>query len=207
MFSRLIQEKRRDAGRGANLHDFFLGVLEMKYFPGGYQNSPHEEKVMILLRRHGFQKVESRSDLRNGTFAYQPYGNNKNPDFLVQYKGKQYNIECKTSKGATPVYNGGLPKPDYIYIFSSQKYNETTIYYGRDILSDNTRKEFSNLVADLRKTLDRYKKKIVDSDRHVRGFSFYIRNMYTQAGTSDKTDYFYHADRQKCEARVLDSVR
>jgi len=206
MFSELIQEIR-GVRRTPNLYAFFLGVLEMEYYPGGYQNSPHEEKIKALLRRHGFKMVEGRSNIQDGTFVYQPYGNNKNPDFLVQYRGKQYSIECKTSKGATPVYNGGLPKPNYIYIFSSLKYNETTIYYGKDILSDDTRKEFSELVKDLRKVLDRYKKKIVDSDNHVRGFSFYIRNMYTQAGTADKTDYFQHADRQKCEARVLSSVR
>lgn len=203
MFSEMIEEARK---RAPSLRAFFRSVLAMEYYAGGYQDSPHEKRIKELLLSHGFTEVNGRANLEDGTFAYQPYGNNKNPDFLVQHRRKQYSIECKTSKGATPVYNGGLPKSDYIYIFSSMKYNETTIYYGRDILSDDTRKEYLELIKELRKVLDRHKKRIIDSDKYVRGFSFYIRNMYTQQGRANKTDYFQHADRKKCESNVLNSV-
>jgi hypothetical protein len=36
-----------------------------------------------------------------------------------------------------------------------------------------------------------------------RGFDFYIRNMFTQSGGKDKTDYFTHSRRGYCEDRVV----
>jgi hypothetical protein len=39
-----------------------------------------------------------------------------------------------------------------------------------------------------------------------RGFDYYPRAMYTQSGNCDKTDYFKHTDRVKCEQNVLNSL-
>ena len=36
-----------------------------------------------------------------------------------------------------------------------------------------------------------------------RGFDFYIRSMYIQAGGKLYTDYFLHEDREMCESNVI----
>jgi len=105
-----------------NLKGFFKDVLDMKYFSGGYQNSPHESQIKNLLISRGFNEISKGEEPKSGQFVYQPHGNNKSPDFTVNDRGKIYNLECKTSKGAKPVYNGGLPNPDYIYIFCIPAY-------------------------------------------------------------------------------------
>ena len=39
-----------------------------------------------------------------------------------------------------------------------------------------------------------------------RGFDFYLRKMYVQKGTAEKTDYFKHANRKQCEQNVLNYI-
>ena len=36
-----------------------------------------------------------------------------------------------------------------------------------------------------------------------RGFDFYLREMYTQSGGAEYTNYFTHTDRHKCEENVF----
>ena len=87
-----------------------------------------------------------------------------------------------------------------VYIFSSKRYNETTIFFADDIVTDKKRNQLSNLVEELNTVLKSHQQ---DTDwQDDRGFDFYIRNMYVQNGAGKK-DYFKHNDRERCEGNVL----
>lgn len=188
--------------------NFFNDVMKLPYLKGGYENSPQESKIKELLGKHGYVEVPKGSPIKDGQYIYQPNGNNNSPDFIVNDLGKIYSLECKSvNKGAKPVYNGGLPKDDYIYIFCSGKYNKTTIYRGCDVVPLEVRKIYDNLLKDLNKVLDEYKDKFIECEENDRGFGYFLRHMYIQAGKKEKTDYFSHKKRKLCEQNVLDTFR
>ena len=174
----------------STLNQFFIECLDLKYSSNSQDNSHHEEAVESLLIKH------------NLTYEYQPNGTHQSPDFRVHHNGKTYDIECKSSKEAYPTYNGGLPKEGVIYVFSSKKYNETTVFFAEDVVSEKKRELYKKLIADLRITLKEYQTMPEWQDPE-RGFDFYIRNMFTQSGGKDKTNYFTHAKRGYCEDRVV----
>jgi|TARA_B100001964_G_scaffold90529_1_gene101690 hypothetical protein len=171
------------------MNKFFQEVLNLPYQSNSQDNPLHENQVEELLIKHGFDYVA------------QPNGIQASPDFRVTLPtGKTVDIECKSSKNTYPTYNGGLPKEGVVYIFSSKRYNETTIFFADDVVSVKKRNQFSNLVEELNTVLKMYQEDEEWNDD--RGFDFYIRNMYVQNGAGKK-DYFQHSDRQKCEANVL----
>ena len=204
-----------------NLHAFFKDAMKMEFAAGGYQHSDHENETENILQKNGFKKsslkkiTKKQRDkalaggdiplLREGEYIAQPTNKNDSPDFIVRYKGKLYFLECKSSKGLHPTYNGGRPKEGYIYIFTSRNVNKTTIYYGRDVLKDEVRNLYDEL---LRKNEENYKwfksqLALVDNSR---GFDYYERHMYTQSGGAEFTNYFTHKDRKLCESNVLNSI-
>tara|TARA_R100000005_G_scaffold83495_1_gene51317 strand:+ start:113 stop:643 length:531 start_codon:yes stop_codon:yes gene_type:complete len=169
---------------------FWKEVLLLPYKSNSQDNPEHELQVMALLDKFGY------------TYEWQPNGPQNSPDFRVTLpNGKKVDIECKSSKQAYPTYNGGLPKEGVVYIFSSKKYDETTIFFADDVVSAKKRKQFAVLVEELNSVL-----KVHQMDEEwqedSRGFDFYIRNMYVQNGAGKK-DYFKHEERQQCESNVL----
>ena len=169
---------------------FWQEVLTLPYKPNSQDNPLHENQVRDLLDKYGYE------------YEYQPNGTQASPDFRVKLpNGKTVDIECKSSKQTFPTYNGGLPKEGVVYIFSSKKYNETTIFFADDVVSKKKRKQFEQLVEELNSVLKLHQ---MDEEwqNDSRGFDFYIRNMYVQTG-SGKKDYFKHSERQSCEQNVL----
>ena len=169
---------------------FWQEVLLLPYKSNSQDNPLHENQVEELLIKHGFD------------YEAQPNGIQATPDFRVKLSdGKTVDIECKSSKQTYPTYNGGLPKEGVVYIFSSKRYNETTIFFADDVVSPKKRQQFANLVEELNSVL-----KIHQMDEEwqedSRGFDFYIRNMYVQNGAGKK-DYFKHSERKSCESNVL----
>ena len=204
-----------------NLNQFFKEILELNFVSGGYQESEHEITVENVLISNGFLKSKIKKitkfqrdkalngadipGLKEGEYISQPTGKNDSPDFILKYKGKLYFIECKSSKTTHPTYNGGLPKEEYIYIFTSEKTDETTIFYGKDVVSPEKRKLYSELLLELGDILHKYQN-IPEWKNDSRGFDYYIRNMYTQSGGSENTNYFTHKKRLICEQNVLNSI-
>ena len=173
------------------MKQFFQEVLELPYKSNSQDNPLHELQVEALLKKHGFNYVA------------QPNGIQASPDFRVTLdSGRTVDIECKSSKQTYPTYNGGLPKKGVVYIFSSKKYNDTTIFFADDIVSDTKRDLYRGLLHRLNEVLVEYQN---DENWQAddRGFDFYIRNMYVQNGGAEKKDYFTHSDRERCESNVL----
>ena len=172
------------------MKQFWQEVLQLPYKPNSQDNPLHEQQVRELLDKHGFN------------YVWQPNGPQQSPDFRVTLpNGRVVDIECKSSKNTYPTYNGGLPKKGVIYIFSSKRYNETTIFFADDVVSEKKRELYANLVEELNSVLKVYQLE-EEWQQDDRGFDFYIRNMYTQSGAGKK-DYFKHSNRQQCESNVL----
>jgi len=169
---------------------FWQEVLLLPYKSNSQDNPFHEQQVEDLLIKHGFRYIA------------QPNGTHNSPDFRVFLEdGKTVDIECKSSKQTYPTYNGGLPKEGVVYIFSSNRYNQTTIFFADDVVSTKKRQQFNNLTEELNAVLKLHQ---MDEEwqEDSRGFDFYIRNMYVQNGAGKK-DYFKHFERQQCESNVL----
>tara|TARA_R110002126_G_scaffold162549_5_gene310525 strand:+ start:93 stop:638 length:546 start_codon:yes stop_codon:yes gene_type:complete len=175
------------------MNSFFQECLSLPWKPNSQDNPEHENQVEELLVKHGLKYVA------------QPNGIQNSPDFYVFHNGKQYSVECKSSKGHHPTYNGGLPKPGSIYIFSSKKYNKTTVYFADDVVKKSKRELFSCLIEEINDVLKKYQS-LPEWQNDERGFNFYIRNMFTQSGGRAKTDYFEHKDKTICEESVLNAV-
>jgi len=206
------------------LHSFFEDVLKMKYCSGSYNFSEHEKEITSLLIKNGFnetsivltteEKIEmiennNISRINNGEFISQPRGKNNSPDFAVKCNNKIYLIECKSvNKGHCPIYNGGLPKDNYIYILSSNKYNETTFFYGKNVVTQEMRILYDEYLSKIYEIENILIKKLNDlGEKNPLGISYYVRDMYSHKGKSRKTDYFRHKERVRFEKNVFDSVR
>lgn len=194
-------------------------LLDLPYTPNQYGQALHEDKIEEVFVSHGFTKNDMRirtavrdelladedadlDGLENGEYISQPCGENNSPDFIVKENNKLYFFEAKSSAGTFPTYNGGLPKERYIYVFSSGKTNETTVFFGGDVLEDTKRGLLNDLTEELWGIVKKYQA-LPEWDNDSRGFDFYMRAMYTQSGGNQKKNYFTHADRQEAEARVL----
>ena len=173
------------------MKNFFQDVLRLPFKTNSQDNPLHEQQVEELLIKHGIK------------YEAQPNGIQNSPDFRVYLDNdKTVDIECKSSKQAYPTYNGGLPHKGSVYIFSSAKYNETTLFFADDVVSEKKRAQYERLVEDLNAVVKTYQ---LDEEwqEDDRGFDFYMRAMYTQSGGKDKKDYFTHAQRNRCESNVL----
>ena len=120
------------------MNQFFSEVLALGYKSNSQDNPLHELQVEALLIKYGIN------------YQAQPNGIQNSPDFRVTLEdGKTVDLECKSSKQTYPTYNGGLPKKGVVYIFSSARYNETTIFFADDIVNDKKRQQFANLTEEL----------------------------------------------------------
>lgn len=189
----------------------------------------HEDAVEDVLKRyhlepvnfetlcapHGMTRRQFRDALLAGerfsnfpfsAYCAQPLGNNDSPDFIIFTNGEVYFIECKSAKQNHPMYNGGLPKENYIYLFCSEKSDETTMYMGSDVLHENVREVTDEYTTKI-KALEQELNGILSAmPENTRGFSYYARHMYTQQGGKHFTDYFNHNERAECENKVFEHV-
>ena len=83
----------------------------------------------------------TKLDVRNGIeiseetkwFVEQPLGSQNTPDFLISDEdGNLFYLELKSSKEEKITWNGGYPKDNFIYLFSTGKYDSQTVFMGSD---------------------------------------------------------------------------
>lgn len=209
------------------IFDAIKEIGEMPYYKNGAAESGntkgharHEDAIKCVLIKHGItcqprDKKWSKKDIENwikhqetcplpnGSFVEQPCGTHCSPDFIVRIDDKNViGVEAKSSEEAFPLYNSGGVKGDYLYVFCSNKYNETTLYWGRDIISNDQQETIKELHRLQKEIEERLNKLIKEQDQYNRGWSYYTRPMINQSGGSGKTDYFKHPDRKQCEANV-----
>jgi len=215
----------------SSMRQILEAVLKMPYYKnyaaasGAVHNiSEHEDAVEdILINRglvevinhksEGFLKVRdlwlkdpSKCYMENNTFISQPCGTQNSPDFIVKVNDRVYFLECKSSKKLHPTFNSGMPRKEYIYIFSSAKPNSTTLFRGEDIVSDEQRKAIEAYEPKIKKVINELNSELKSHDTNQRGLDLYHRPMWGQKGPAEKTDYFTHSERERCEQGVLDYV-
>ena len=178
--------------------------------------SSHEDAVKDVLLSHGLKQIDRKvskrerdawladphsCDLAEGTILFQPCGQNDSPDFIVKVNNMAYFLECKSVKGSTkaPMYNSGVPKTGYIYIFTAERYDETTIYFGQDVCPPEDYDNFQELIEEHRKIDEEYNKRFTNNF----GIQHYTRPMVKHVGG---TDYFVNEYREQIEQGVLSAV-
>jgi hypothetical protein len=195
----------------------------------------HEEAVALRIKDAGFTEVdranypkltkqllkrwartgddtalrEATQGLPPGSYILQPAGSQGFPDVLVlDFNNIFVSIECKSGKtGTCPMWNDSLPNPNTIYVLSSGKLNETTIFMGRDVISEeelNCREDF---LLDLQLVVDKYRGIMPKMDTFERGWLLKARQQYFQEGGGKKTNYFIHPKRRACELLALEFAR
>jgi hypothetical protein len=205
------------------LTDFLNMPYYSNYSVEGLANNfdLHEKAIESILNKNKFirydenvfnkQKLKqwlndpSSCPMRVGHYFYQPCGTHNKPDFVVRISESIIvPLEAKSSKGTKPQYNSGGIDPEYVYIFSSESHNKTTLYFGKDIISAEQQQIIDNLILDQKKLEKEANKKLRESDKTFRGVSYYTRPMIIQTGGSKFTDYINHPKRGHCEKQVCD---
>ena len=202
-------------------------ALKSPYVPN--ENNAHENYTRDLLIKNGFHEIpgshikfdynefwenidkinwDKASNIPNNTIIIQPFGSQKNPDKLIKYCGKLFAWEDKSSKEGKPVYNGGLPKLDCLYVFTSKKHNKTTIFRGKDIITKEKRDRLLSHHEAHRKLDEEFNKNEKNQeDEFNRGFIFYTRAMYDQRSShlpkGISNDYFLHPQREEIEKKII----
>jgi len=211
----------------------------MPYCSNSSPKGAHEAAGAELLRKHGltkftlpkrgkklqkltgfsqsgelrdyWEKDGDHSILPDDCFVPQPFSSQGTPDFLIKVDGELWFVEFKSSKeGFNPTWNGGLPRPDYIYVFCSKhksaRSQPTTIFLGQDIVDNDSRRIFHEGIAQLNKLVDKINLKLANNPNNDYGLDYYLRNMFTHAGGAGKANYFTHERRTECEQNVLEFV-
>ena len=183
--------KLRDVGfvaphLDANRMAEFLNQLKKLPWANG---DDHETRVGEILDEYGI------------VYTYQPNGTQNFPDYEIPTRWGTINLECKSSQNSKPMYNRGRPHADGLYVFTSKKHGETTLFWGDDVLTETKRDIYDRMLLEMKDVLVRYQ--ALPEWQDDRGFDFYLREMYTQSGTAEYTDYFIHKDRTTCEQNVF----
>lgn len=191
----------------------------------------HEEAVAIRIKAAGFTEIQKSTypkltkgllkkwarsgddtELRKvtkgmavGSYILQPAGSQGFPDILVlDFNDRFVAVECKSGQnGLCPMWNDSLPNPDTIYVLSSGKVNQTTLFLGKDVITDA---EIQTQIAFWKeqKLLEaKYRAIIKPLDTFNRGWDIKGRPQNFQGGGADKTNYFTHKSRKQCEANAL----
>lgn len=198
----------------------------------GGANYGHEEAVAEKIRQAGFTEFkrdsfkklkktilkkwaesgddtdlkEATTTLTLGSFILQPAGSQNFPDILIlDFDTRYIALECKSGQdGLCPMWNDNLPKQNAIYVLSSGIKNSTTCFLGRDVITANMVESQTKMVDELKEVVLKYKSINSSLDVFNRGWDTKFRPQNFQSGGKDKTNYFEHQDRSKCEQRALE---
>jgi len=167
----------------------------------------HEQWFERLLSNNGFVKKTledvsmTTTDVRENVllsdqnlfFIPEPLGSQNTPDFLVgDENGNLFYVELKSSKEEKITWNGGFPKDNYIYLFSSGKKDAQTIFMGSDSWDTADRARLLEHAAVLKAITNKFNETLSGNQ------SFYVRNMF-----ADKTKYYSREGREEYEQSVI----
>ena len=213
----------------SNIITIFTQICKMPYYKnhpacsGAVHNiAKHEDAIADILLNNGYKKYSKTGllnkdksetpdfleDMNSESFIEQPFGTHNSPDFIIKTPNKKLLfVECKSSKKNCPVYNSGLPQPNYIYIFCSEKTNNTTIYKGSDIITIEQRELIEKHIQNSRRLDNILNEKLNKLDTNKRGIGFYTRPMYNHYGGSQYNNYLNHENKEKAEKNVFDYLK
>ena len=137
-------------------------------------------------------------------FQKQPNGTQQYPDFYAWLpSGLKISIECKSSKGTKPVWNGGFPEMSGVYIFRMNYISEVPIVFmGRELITKEDSKWLNSVHSG------KFRDKILQLQSWINSKSsgnieLYFRNMFNQK-VSMKNIY---ENREQCKKKVLEETQ
>lgn len=179
-----------------------------------YLKSAYPKVTKSLLKK--WAETGNDTDLRAataglpmGTYILQPAGTQGFPDVLVyDFTDRFVAVEGKSGQtGLSPMWNDNLPKPNAIYVLSSGSANATTIFLGKDVITDAEQKLMDLQAAEVAKVVKLYNAKMAAIDVHKRGFLQKSRKQHFQGGGNAKTNYFTHQSRTQCEQNAMEYAK
>ncbi|BDV03396.1 MAG: hypothetical protein HPPSJP_1170 [Candidatus Hepatoplasma scabrum] len=175
-----------NAKKGKDFEDRIVSLLISKE----YTRLPNDEfknlkyfkeikKAIINFNKEGIVKINNPEliEISNSPrLVYQPFGKQYSPDLLLIKKGSIVPIELKftAKKVKNPVWNSGLPRQNYLYVFGSYELKDISFFSGSDLLTFEEEFEIKKLVNSEREKLKNNGLKILDT------FEIYLRPMYNQ---------------------------
>jgi len=150
---------------------------------------------------------KSKIDSKYTFFIRDPLGSSKHPDFLVVENGNVFYLECKTSRSNyTPMWGSAFPQGNDIWIFccGNRKVNETAIFLGKDIVSEEQAKEMEDIQGK-RLLQDKELHKILKEKYRTIGID--LRPIKFSDCSTKAFSPIFHGDRKLRETRVLEFVK
>lgn len=206
----------------------FRTILDMPYYKnyaaesGAVHNiNNHECAIKDVFIKHDLKpytpaasihkkdiyKETFLSDMGACSFIEQPFGTHNSPDFIVKTPiSNLLFVECKTATNTKPLYNSGGVDPNYIYIFSSELTNSTTIYKGSSIITTEQYQCIQKHIEEAREKDKLLNEQLSKLDTNHRGISYYTRPMINQSGGSTFTNYMTHENRARDEQTAIDYI-
>lgn len=168
---------------------------------GSYVSFPTNEFKSLKNFKQIKDKVENKQDdnvlyiknledySKTKRLVYQPFGKQKSPDFLLVNNGYIFPIELKFTekKEVRPVWNSGLPRQNYLYIFGSYGYKDIVFFMGSNWLTFKEEQNTKKLVNNARDKLK------IDGVKTIFNFEIYLRPMYNQKNNTwnnENRDYY-----------------
>ena len=215
----------------ANLQAFFSDLLEnKKNYLGAQTGDQFQDRIRRGLDGCGFNRIlkddlsEEQyaamkktakshfhdSDLHNPSPDYkshyieQPFGTQEYPDLVVLDGTRLACIEIKfsTREAVRPMWNGGLPRQNGIYLFGSRGKADLTYFRGGDLLTEEEAKSMHDFFDSMRKHQLRFNQELAGQ---IYGLCVYVRKAFEQSckyNPSAKTNFFDNPARQELEKAV-----
>lgn len=212
-----------------------MPYFKNEHAQSGGSNHGHEEAVAAQIRAAKFSEIAKSTypkvtkgllkrwaetlddgELRSvtegmpvGSFILQPAGSQGFPDVLVKDWGDRFvAVECKSGKdGRTPMWNDNLPKQETVYVLSSGKRDETTVFMGRDVITPEMVDSQKEMLKEMDRLVNKYRKINKAKDLFGRGWDIKYRPQNFQGGGKMLTDYFDHKDRKACENNAMEFAK
>ena len=185
-----------------NLSEFGYEKISLEKFP----NLP---SAKTKLQSYKFSDKTPNHSNYQSHFIPWPAGSQGYPDFLIMNGNALIGLEVKYSKNrASPMWNGGLPRPHGIYIFGSRKRGDITFFMGRDILSPDDTEKLHSFFERLEQDVDDFNHQNMKGQSY--GFRADRRKTFSQGKQYNKdavTDYFTNPSRYELEGNVIEYVR
>lgn len=228
MEEKICDGKTHSKNYGENIRKVVSILLKSKYYKNQAVASStitcisHEKYISSILKECGFREVEkpkklTRKDtmkwiknpelstmLEEGTYISQPFGTQASPDFIIKINSKfVLFLEAKSSKEYYPQYNSGGVNFNFLYVFCSEKTDETTIFLGKDIITPEQNERIAKHIKEARERDEVFNEEMKKIDKINRGWEYYTRPMFVQKGGKIFANYFEHSDREKVEQNAL----
>lgn len=193
-------------------------LLNLDYKSNTFLNKNHEINIKAFLLSHDFKEVKKiankskKKDIQTlewrsfkslsyndnfkneKWFIEQPFGSQQSPDFIICINGLILFLECKSSENDKITWNSGIPRNNFLYVFTSKKFNYSTLFFGQstEILEKNPffEKDYDDFDRRYKEEMSNIFDKMFDTDN----FSFYMRRMLndgTHYSDEIQRKYFY----------------